>query len=318
MRSFSHSIDDYRREARKRLPRMVFDYLEGGADDELALRLNRSAFDDWELRPQRLVDVSCRDLSVSIHGQQIPLPFVIAPTGLNSSFWPGGDLALAKAAAKTGIPFALSTASNMSIEQVASGADGDLWFQLYVVHRELAASLVSRARAARYSTLVLTVDVAVNGIRHRDLRNGFAMPFQPGIRAIADGISHPGWLWNYVTKGAPRLGNFASPEASDTASQAALLRREMDASFNWDDFRRLRDAWPGKLVVKGILTAPDAKRCAEEGADGVVVSNHGGRQLAALPTPISALTSIKDSACDTSALLDGGIRWGPMWSSHWP
>lgn len=289
---------------------MVFDYLEGGADDESGLSRNRAAFGAWELRPHRLVDVSKRDQSISLFNRHIPAPFVIAPTGLNGAFWPRGDLALARAAAKAGIPFVLSTASNMSIEEVADVADGDLWFQLYVVHRDLAKSLVRRARAANYSTLILTVDVAVNGFRARDLRNGFAIPFKPSARAAVDGMTHPRWLWSYLTNGMPQLKNFATNDASDTASQAAVLRREMDASFAWEDLRRLRDEWSGTLIVKGILTPEDAARCVDEGADGVIVSNHGGRQLADLPTPIDALPAICSAVPATSVLLDGGIRRG--------
>ncbi|MBJ9749500.1 alpha-hydroxy-acid oxidizing protein [Burkholderia cepacia] len=304
------SVSDYRDEARRRLPRMVFDYLEGAADDESGLTHNRSAFDRLQLLPRRLSDVSTREQSVPLFGRLIPLPLVIAPTGLNSAFWPNGDLALARAAGKAGIPFALSTASNMSIEEVAKGADGDLWFQLYVVHRNLAKSLVNRARSARYSTLILTADVAVNGFRRRDLRNGFAMPFKASARAAVDGLSHPRWLWSYLMNGMPELKNFATDDASDTASQAAILRRQMDASFSWDDLRRLRDEWPGKLLVKGIVTADDAARCVALGADGVIVSNHGGRQLADLPATADVLPDIVERTSGTTVILDSGIRTG--------
>lgn len=304
------SVSDYRTEAQRRLPKMVFDYLEGGADDESRLRHNRAAFDRWELRPRRLTDVSTRDQSIDLFDRRIPSPLVIAPTGLNDAFWPKGDLALARAAGKAGIPFALSTASNMSIEEVAKGADGDLWFQLYVVHRDLARSIVKRARSASYSTLILTTDVAVNGFRERDLRNGFAMPVKASVRAALDGLSHPRWLWSYLSNGMPQLKNFSTNDASDTASQAAVLRREMDASFNWDDLRRLRDEWPGKLLVKGIVTAEDAAQCIEVGADGVVVSNHGGRQLADLPVPLDVLPGISDLSANANVIFDSGIRRG--------
>ncbi|ERJ40800.1 L-lactate dehydrogenase [Burkholderia sp. AU4i] len=289
---------------------MVFDYLEGAADDESGLTHNRSAFDGLQLLPRRLSDVSTRAQSMTLLGRRIPLPLVIAPTGLNSAFWPKGDLALARAAGKAGIPFVLSTASNMSIEEVAKGADGELWFQLYVVHRNLAKSLVNRARSARYSTLILTTDVAVNGFRRRDLRNGFAMPFKASARAVVDGLSHPRWLWSYLMNGMPELRNFATDDASDTASQAAILRRQMDASFGWDDLRRLRDEWPGKLLVKGIVTADDAARCVALGADGVIVSNHGGRQLADLPATADVLPDIVERIAGATVMLDSGIRTG--------
>ncbi|WP_321893243.1 alpha-hydroxy-acid oxidizing protein [Paraburkholderia tropica] len=304
------SVSDYREAARRRLPKTVFDYLEGAADDESGMMHNRAAFEQLQLRPRRLSDVSRREQSVSLLDRRIPAPLVIAPTGLNSAFWPKGDLALARAAGKAGIPFALSTASNMSIEEVAQDADGDLWFQLYVVHRNLAKSLVSRARAAGYSTLILTTDVAVNGFRKRDLRNGFAIPFKASTRAALDGLSHPRWLWSYLMNGMPELKNFSTDDASDTASQAAVLRRQMDASFSWDDLRRLRDEWPGKLLVKGIVTTEDAARCVEFGADGVIVSNHGGRQLADLPATVDVLPDIVDKATGATIILDSGIRTG--------
>jgi len=289
---------------------MVFDYLEGGADNELGVHRNRSAFEELELLPSRLVDVTVRDTSVTLFQRSLPAPILIAPTGLNSVFWPSGDAALARAAATAGVPFVLSTASCMSIEQVAAVASGDLWFQLYVVHHELAAALVKRARSAGYSTLVLTVDVPVNGIRHRDLRNGFQVPFRPSLKAILDGISHPRWLRDYLKYGQPKLANFEADGTTSTESQAALLRREMDASFDWDDLRRLRDIWPGKLLIKGILTGEDARRCVAYGADGIVVSNHGGRQLADLPTPIKVLADLRHSIPGSVALLDGGIQRG--------
>jgi (S)-mandelate dehydrogenase len=304
------SVKDYREAAKRRLPRMVFDFLEGGADDESGLYNNRWAFDQWEFVPRRLVDVSERKQLTRLLGQQVPTPLIIGPTGLNGTFWPSGDLALARAAAKAGIPFALSTASNMSIEEVARGADGDLWFQLYVVHRNLANSLVGRARAAGYSTLILTTDVAVNGFRERDLRNGFKIPFNPSVRAVADGLCHPGWLWSYLTGGIPQLRNFATNGAVNTPSQVAILRREMDASFCWDDLRRLRDEWPGKLLVKGILGLADAQRCVEIGVDGIVVSNHGARQLADLPASLDALARISHLSHSTSVILDSGVRRG--------
>ncbi|MFM0257236.1 alpha-hydroxy-acid oxidizing protein [Paraburkholderia sediminicola] len=304
------SVKDYRAAAKRRLPRMVFDYLEGGADDESGLGNNRAAFERWELTPSRLVDVSHRDQTISLFGRTLPTPLVIAPTGLNAAFWPSGDAALARAAGEAGIPFALSTASNMSIEEVARQATGDLWFQLYVVNRTLACSLVRRARAANYSTLVLTTDVAVNGFRERDIRNGFAMPFKFSARAAVDGLTHPRWLWSYLSNGMPQLENFVTGDTLDIASQAALLRREMDASFNWDDLCRIRDEWRGKLIVKGVLTAEDVARCVQAGADGVILSNHGGRQLADLPVPLDVLPGIRERSPSTAILLDSGVRRG--------
>ena len=188
------NVEDYRRLAAKRLPRMVFDYLDGGAESERGLRRNRAAFEAICFEPWRLLDVSQRDLSVELFGRRQPMPLVIAPTGLNGALWPDGDVLLARAAARAGIPFALSTASNATIEDVADRAGGELWFQLYVVQRALAEALTKRALAAEYKTLVLTVDVPVNGKRERDMRNGFAIPFRYSPRAVLDGALHPDWL----------------------------------------------------------------------------------------------------------------------------
>lgn len=302
-------VDDYRAAARRRLPGMVFDFLEGGADDESGLARNLESFTQYDWRPQRLVDVSRRSQSVCLFGRTFATPFVIAPTGLNGALWPQGDLALARAAARAGVPFTLSTASTMSIEEVAD-AGGELWFQLYVVHRDLSRQLIRRARDAGYSTLVLTVDVTVNGFRQRDLRNGFAIPFKPSWRTLVEGLMHPRWLRGYLQQDRLQLKNFATQQAATVEAQAALLRREMDASLTWDDLRRLRDEWPGRLLVKGILTPEDALRCQEAGADGVIVSNHGGRQLAGLPTPAHVLSGIRAAVPGSEVLVDGGIRCG--------
>jgi (S)-mandelate dehydrogenase len=255
------NVEDYRALARKRLPKMVFDYLEGGAEDETGLAHNREAFQRVRLRSRRLVDVSRRDSSITLFDKRISAPLLIAPTGLNGSFWPKGDIALARSAARFGIPFLLSTASNSSIEEVAEHADGDLWFQLYVVHRKLAEQLVRRAMEAGYSTLVLTVDVAVNGKRERDLRNGFAMPMHYSLRTLLDGVTHPRWSMSYLRHGMPQLANFVSADASDTELQAALMSRQMDATFSWDDLKWLRQLWPRKLLVKGLSRWDDAHRC---------------------------------------------------------
>lgn len=303
------SVADYQKAARRRLPKIVYDYLEGGADDESGLVHNNQASELWSLLPKRLVDVSKRDQSIQLFNRPMTTPLIIAPTGLNSALWPQGDLALARAAQKAGIPFTLSTASNMSIEDVAQ-AGGDLWFQLYVVHRDLTRNLVQRARDAGYSTLILTVDVAVNGFRQRDLRNGFSMPFKASPRIVVDGITHPRWLWSYLKNTKPQLKNFAGLNASTLEAQAALLRRQMDASLSWNDLRRLRDQWPGTLLVKGILTAEDAAHCRQAGVDGVIVSNHGGRQLACLPAWSQVLAPVSDAFAGRGVLVDGGIRNG--------
>jgi len=303
------NVEDYRRLAAKQLPRMVFDYLDGGAESERGLQRNLAAFETICFEPWRLLDVSQRDLSIELFGRKQPMPLVIAPTGLNGALWPDGDVLLARAAAKAGIPFALSTASNATIEDVADRAGGELWFQLYVVQRALAEALTQRALTAGYKTLVLTVDVAVNGKRERDMRNGFAIPFRYSPRAVLDGALHPNWLLRQLRHGLPELANFAAAGSHDVNAQAALMNRKMDASFAWDDLKALRDAWPHTFLVKGLLRAEEAERCVQLGVDGVIISNHGARQLEDVAAPIEKLTEFA-ARIDRPILIDSGFRRG--------
>jgi len=308
--AYPATVEGYRSLAAQRLPRMVFDYLDGGAEAERGLARNTDAFARVCFRPHRLLDVSQRDLSAELFGCRRPLPLVIAPTGLNGALWPDGDVLLAQAAAAAGIPFVLSTASTTSIEEVADQAGGDLWFQLYVVQRSLAEALTRRALAAGYTTLVLTVDVPVNGKRVRDLRNGFAVPFRPSLRTVLDAARRPAWLLRQLRHGLPQLANFRDAGRSgDVNAQAALMRRQMDASFAWDDLKALRQTWPHSLVVKGICRVEDAERCEALGVDAVVLSNHGGRQLDDTPAPLSLLPCMA-ARLSRPILLDSGIRRG--------
>ncbi|MFC4518483.1 alpha-hydroxy-acid oxidizing protein [Cupriavidus pinatubonensis] len=300
---------DFRALAKRRLPRMVFDYLDGGAEDETGLRHNREAFESIRFQPRRLVDVSTRSTESTLFGRPLRSPMVIAPTGLNGVFWPKGDLALARAAGNFGIPFALSTASTASIEAVADAASGELWFQLYIVHRKLAEGLVRRALTAGYTTLILTTDVGVNGKRERDMRNGFSLPVRYSPRTLMDGILHPHWSLDLVRHGMPQLANFASADASDTEVQAALMSRQMDASFAWQDMQWLRDLWPHTLLIKGISRIDDAERCIAMGADGVILSNHGGRQLDGAISPMDVLAETAERL-SAPVLIDSGIRRG--------
>lgn len=303
------NVAGYRELARRRLPRMVFDYLEGGADDEKGMGRNLSAFDRLEFLPRRLVNVAERNLGCEVFGQAQSLPLMVAPMGLNGVFWPKGDLELARAAKRAGIPFILSTAANASIEEVAEKVGGDLWFQLYVVHPTLADRLVARALDAGYRTLVLTTDVAVNGKRERDLRSGFGLPFRYTPRVMLDGMLHPRWSMRLLAGGIPQMANFASDEACDVELQAALLSRKMDAGFDWESLKRLRRIWPHRLLVKGILHPADASRCIELGADGVILSNHGGRQLDSSCSPMATLERIA-LAHPGKVLIDSGFRRG--------
>jgi (S)-mandelate dehydrogenase len=303
------SVEDMRRRARRRLPRAVFDYIDGGAGDERGVRRNREAIERRLLKLKPLTNVSRRDLTVSFFGERLPLPFVIGPTGLNGAIMPGGDVALARAAAKFGIPFVLSTASSMSIEEVADAVDGELWFQLYVLNRDAARLFVKRALAAGYRTLVLTVDVPVGGRRDRDFRNGFGVPFHMTPRFALDCARRPGWGLRQLRGGAPQMANLRSAAAKDASSQAMLMLRQMDASFDWDDLKALRDEWPHRLIVKGLTDPADCARCYALGVDGVVLSNHGGRQLEDVVSGFDVIQHVEIP--DGRALLvDGGVRRG--------
>jgi (S)-mandelate dehydrogenase len=303
-------VDDYRLLARRRLPKAVFDFLEGGAEDERGLAHNRAVFDQVRFRPRRFVDVSKRILETNLFGRRIAAPLAIAPTGLNGLIWPQGDLALAQAAADAGIPFVLSTASSMSIEEIARGRDGARWFQLYVFQREIADQLVQRALAADYSALVLTTDVSINGFRERDMRNGFGLPFRYSPGLVIDGALHLRWSMDFLRNGAPQLANLSSPEAMSPAAQAALVSRQMDACFGWDDLKRLRDRWPRTLIVKGLLDPEDAARCFALGVDGVILSNHGARQLDGAPSPLDVLQDTVARVGPGCVMADSGFRRG--------
>ena len=303
------NVEDYRLLAKSKLPKMVFDYLEGGADDEGGLKHNREVFKRWRFTPHRLVDVSRRDISTKLLGKSWDAPFAIAPTGLNGALWPKGDLILARAAAKANIPFMLSTASNMSIEEVAKECDGEKWFQLYVVHQELANQMVKRALQAGYTTLVITVDVGVNGNRERDLRNQFGLPMKYTPSVVYEGCTHPGWSLRFVLNGMPQLANFATAETSSLEMQAAIMSRQMDASFSPESLKRIREIWPHKLLVKGITRAEDAELCIQCGADGVILSNHGGRQLEFNLAPVETVAKVANRI-DQPILVDSGFRRG--------
>ena len=300
---------DLKRAARRRLPKMVYDYVEGGADDEKGLVRNPSAFDAMTFTPRRLVDVSERSTQTSFWGQTYEMPVYVSPTGLNGLLWPKGDAALARAAGDAGIPFALSTASNMSIEDIADIATGDLWFQLYVLHRDIAKAMCDRAWAAGYRTLILTVDVPLNGNRERDLRNAFGVPAKISLRTLFDGALHPAWSLDLLRHGIPKLRNFETLESVTIEAQAALMRREMDASFDFDALAWLREIWPGKLIVKGLAQETDVHRCARLGVDAAILSNHGGRQIDSAASATDSLMAF-GAAPPMPVFVDGGVMRG--------
>lgn len=308
------NVSDFRERARRRLPRLVFDYLEGGADDETCLLRNRAALEALQLRPALLRDVSAIDTSVELFGQRWALPLAVAPTGLNALLWPDGDVELARAAASAGIPFVLSTASNARLERLPQEARGINWFQLYVLgDRPVAERMIGRARDAGYAALVFTVDVPVSGYRERDLRNGFRLPFRYSLRMALDAARHPRWSLALLRFGMPRFVNLSDSDASPPSAQtqAALLSRTTDRTLTWDSLRWLRHHWPGPLLLKGVLTAADARRAVDLGADGVIVSNHGGRQLDCAQATIDALPEVVAAVGGSvPVLVDSGFRRG--------
>lgn len=310
----AHSIEDLRLLARRRLPRGVFDFFDGGAEDETTLRANRQGFERIRLKPHLLVDVHAPDLSTTIAGGPAAAPIVIAPTGAIGAGWPQADLAIARVAARLGIPYTLSTTATSSIEDIARHAGGRLWFQLYVLRdKAFGAKLVQRAAAAGYEALVVTLDLATGGKRERDLRNGFTVPLRPTWRTVQDFATHPSWCWQMLRNGQPRFENLLGFDGSTDprASIAAKVGQSLDASFGWDDLQRLRDAWAGKLLVKGVARGEDADRLAGLGIDGLWVSNHGGRQLDGAIASVDALPEVVQAARGrVPVLVDSGVRRG--------
>jgi len=310
------NIDDLRERARRRLPKIVFDFFDGGAEDEVSLRANRAAFERLRFAPRVLRDVAKVDATTEILGGPSRYPMVVAPTGAIGMGWPGADLAIARAAAAYGIPYTLSTTATATIEEIADKAPGRLWFQLYVLYdREFTDGLVERARAAGYEALVVTVDLPVGGKRERDTHNGFVLPFSPGWRELLAGITHPSWAWRIaVAGGIPELANLRGFERRPRAGMIATsssVGQQLDASLDERGLARLRALWKGKLVVKGVARAEDAERVVALGADAVWLSNHGGRQLDGAITALDALPAVAAAVgSKVPVLIDGGVRRG--------
>lgn len=300
--------------ARRRLPRSVFEFFDGGAEDELTLRENRAAYERVRLLPKVLVDVSTVATQTDLLGKSCALPLAVAPTGAVGFGWPGGDVAIAKAAAAFGIPYVLSTSATASIERVAREAPGRLWFQAYILkERSQTLRLVERARAAGYEALMITVDLPVGGLRERDLRNDFAIPFRFTAKNVLDFAAHPRWVLRLARAGMPVMENLAgvTPQATGALGIASSVGRSYDPSFDWEGLRAIRDAWPGPLIVKGITRAEDAQRAVAIGCQAIVVSNHGGRQLDGGVATLEALPEVVSSAGNrVHVWVDGGIRRG--------
>lgn len=309
------TIDDLRGLARARLPRMVFDYIDGASGMEATARRNRSGFDRFLLRPDIMADVSSIDLSTTVLGERLAMPFVIGPTGLNGAFWPEGDLCIARAARAWQVPFVMSTAATSGLDPVVAVAGPLRWFQLYLFRdRALVGTLLERVRAAGFTVLQVTVDTPLAGRRNRDIRNGFSLPFRWSVRNLLDTALHPGWALQMLGAGTPRLRLFAEfagqPGCGQTIAQ--VLQQQISRSIGWDDVAWLRAQWPGKLVLKGVGLPEHIRQAVAAGVDGVVVSNHGGRQLDGAPSTIETLPCLVDAAAGSGLelLIDSGFRCG--------
>jgi isopentenyl diphosphate isomerase/L-lactate dehydrogenase-like FMN-dependent dehydrogenase len=310
------NIEDLRRLAQRRLPRAVFDYLDGGADDETSLRENHRAFNDVLFRPRNAVAFDKCDLSVRVLGDDLSFAALLAPVGYSRLIHPGGEVDAAQAAGQAGTGYILSTISGHKLENVKAATKGPVWYQLYLLGgRAAAESSIDRARRAGFSALVITVDTPVAGMRERDPRNGMKqllgssllakLPFFPQF------LAHPRWLAAFLADGGvPKLENVTTPDGQpmqlvDVASALA------DAAVSWDDLRWVRKVWPGPIIVKGLLTGDDARRAVDEGVAAVIVSNHGGRQLDSVYPTIRALPEVVAAVNGrTGVLMDGGIRRG--------
>lgn len=313
----AYDIADLREIARRRLPKGVFEFIDRGNGDEIALANNRAAFDRIKLAPHQLVDTSQRTQEITLFGKRHRMPMAIAPTGSAGLTWFEGEIALARAAKAAGIPFTLATGSMTALERVAAEAGGTLWFQVYMwPDRSLSHGLIERAHKAGYEALMVTVDTPVPPGREYNLRNGMTIPFRFTRRNVTDVLMHPRWLATVLaryllTSGMPRYENY--PTEMKTRITALPMGRSMMVtdSLTWDDLRDIRKRWPHALIVKGLMRPEDAKLAADCGADGVLVSNHGGRAVDSTRAPIEVLPHFVEAAGQrTTVLVDSGFRRG--------
>ncbi len=305
------NVGELREIARRRLPRFVFEYVDGGAEDEQTLAGNLAAFARLRFRPRTLVDVSTRDLSATLLGARSALPVVVGPTGLNGLAWRDGDMALARAASAAGVPFAMSTVSMSFVEDIAREAPGRHWLQAYVFEeRAITEAIMRRARDAGFECVVLTSDFPVAGKRERDWRTGLLPAQKFTLATKLDMLLHPRWLATVATR-RPRFVNVERELPPGRDVNAFVGHNMFDPSFDWEDLRRFRELWPRKLLLKGVLRADDAERAMSAGLDGVVLSNHGGRQLDGAIAGLEALPEVRRSVGNRlSVLVDGGVRRG--------
>ena len=307
--------EDLRLLARKRAPRAIFEYVDRGSYDELTLVANAAELKRLRLRQRVMIDVSARSTATTMLGGAVTMPVALAPTGLTGIMHPDGELLAAQAAEEFGVPFALSTMSILSIEQVRAGTSKPFWFQLYLMRdRGFAAELIARARAAQCSALILTADLQVQGQRHRDIKNGLSVPPRLTLAGLIDVLLKPRWALGMARAQGRGFGNLAGYAPTGKAGLSTLsqwIASQFDATLNWSDVEWVRSQWPGKLIVKGILDPEDARLAVAAGADAIVISNHGGRQLDSAPAAISALPAIAEAIGTRSELIfDSGIRSG--------
>jgi len=309
------NIGHLREMASRAIPHFAFEYVEGGAEDEVSLRHNRAAFESYRFVPSTLVNTCDRHHRTQLFGAEIKSPLIIAPTGMNGILRRDGDLMLAKAAAAAGIPFCQSTVSTVRLERIAKEAGGRLWMQLYVMKdRKVAEHLMKRAHAAGFEALVFTTDANVFGYREWDRRN-YLRPGKPTFRNMLDALRHPGWLRDVVLKeGMPQFVNFAEflpPGGASAIGGSTIIPTMFQADITWDDIAWLRDHWDRKLIIKGVLSVPDAERAASLGCDGIVLTNHGGRQLDSCVAPFEMVPEISAAVGNRmTVIVDSGFRRG--------
>jgi L-lactate dehydrogenase (cytochrome)/(S)-mandelate dehydrogenase len=308
----AYSVAAMRAMARRRLPRVVFDFCDGGAEDEITRDRNESAFAELEFLPQPLHGTDARDPSIELFGERLSLPLIIGPTGLSGMLWPRGEAAAARAAARAGIVYTMSHASTVTIEDLAREVPGPKWFQVFLYRdRGLTRAFAERAQAAGYRALVLTTDNQVLGQRERDLRNGFTIPPRVTWRSGLDLLRSLPWLVRMARAPAVTMANYVTDERKDILSLAKYLADMLDPGLCWRDVAWLRGIWAGPLILKGILHPDEARAALEHGVDAVIVSNHGGRQLDGAIAAIRALPAVVEAVGgQIPVLLDGGVRRG--------
>jgi L-lactate dehydrogenase (cytochrome) len=311
------NIDDLRRIARRRLPRGVFDYIDGAAEDERSLANNAAAFTRWEFSPNVLRDVSRLDTTITLFDREISMPLVLAPTGYTRLTHSEGELSVARAAARANVPYSLSTMSTRSIEEVAAVSDGPKWFQVYTwKDRGLVREMVERSAQAGYEVLWLTVDTAVLGNRERDARRGFTVPPKVGPGTLVDGVLRPSWTYDFLTHDPLEFANVAHLPDRAAGGQAnmgrgAYVMANFDQKLSWTDVEWLRSIWDRPIVLKGIQTVEDAERAVAAGVEGIGLSNHGGRQLDDAPAPLDLVEPVRQAVQDAATIIcDGGVRRG--------